>query len=110
MLKRFLLLALLLDQVMTNTAPRPKGTPLLFRRGQPIKSSVQVGTLVPARAHQLQPCQKRRAVTRHACMLVPSTLSGTPLTCLQHQPQESCSRQSAGYGRVGPGREGVLLR
>lgn len=44
-LKRFLLLALLLDRAVSGPASvRPgKGTPLLFRRGQPLKSSHEVG-------------------------------------------------------------------
>ena len=37
-LKRLLLLALLLDVAAEHPA-RPAGTPLLFRRGQPLKSS-----------------------------------------------------------------------
>ncbi|KAK9905711.1 hypothetical protein WJX75_004975 [Coccomyxa subellipsoidea] len=40
-LKRFLLLALLLDRAVAGPKPCPKGAPLLFRRGQPTKSSAQ---------------------------------------------------------------------
>ena len=42
MLKRFLLLALLLDRAVAGRKPCPKGAPLLFCRGQPTKSSLQV--------------------------------------------------------------------
>lgn len=47
-LKRFLLLALLLDRAVAGPKPCPKGAPLLFRRGQPTKSSAQVPTLSPS--------------------------------------------------------------
>ncbi|BDA47246.1 probable abnormal spindle-like microcephaly-associated protein homolog [Coccomyxa sp. Obi] len=40
-LKRFLLLALLLDRAVAGPKPCPKGAPLLFCRGQPTKSSSQ---------------------------------------------------------------------
>ncbi|CAL8472299.1 g11841 [Coccomyxa elongata] len=40
-LKRFLLLVLLLDRAVAGPKPCPKGAPLLFCRGQPIKSSSQ---------------------------------------------------------------------
>lgn len=42
-LKRFLLLALLLDRAVTGRKGYPPNTPLLFRRGQPTKSSAEVG-------------------------------------------------------------------
>lgn len=41
-LKRFLLLALLLDRAVAGPKQCPKGAPLLFCRGQPTKSSSQV--------------------------------------------------------------------
>lgn len=41
-LKRFLLLALLLDRAVAGPKLCPKGAPLLFRRGQPTKSSAEV--------------------------------------------------------------------
>ena len=44
MLKRFLLLVLLLDKAV---AAGPKQAPLLFRRGQPLKSSAEVDTSIP---------------------------------------------------------------
>ena len=44
-LKRFLLLAALLDRAVSGPNPCPKGAPLLFRRGQPTKSSAQVTAL-----------------------------------------------------------------
>ena len=39
MLKRFLLLVLLLDKAALGS---PKEAPMLFRRGQPLKSSAEV--------------------------------------------------------------------
>ena len=44
MLKRFLLLVLLLDKAK---AAGPEQAPLLFRRGQPLKSSAEVRTPSP---------------------------------------------------------------
>jgi hypothetical protein len=44
-LKRFLLLVLLLDRAVAGPKGYPAKTPLLFRRGQPIKSSAEVWPL-----------------------------------------------------------------
>lgn len=72
-LKRFLLLALLLDRTVTGSAPCLKGTPLLFRRGQPIKSSVQVGALRALDAVSVPPITGK-PIIRRACMLLRSKL------------------------------------
>jgi hypothetical protein len=54
-LKRFLLLVLLLDRAVTGPKGYPPKSPLLFRRGQPTKSSAEVGHLLGASLTTLTP-------------------------------------------------------
>ena len=107
-LKRFLLLALLLDRAVTGGMPCPKGTPLLFRRGQPIKSSVQVGASCTLKGAALK-CFTPQAASLHpACKPVPfSVLTGLTITSVhiaflnarsKLAPDYLCLRFSSGMG------------
>lgn len=86
MLKRLLLLALLLD-IAAEHPGRPAGAPLLFRRGQPLKSTAAaVAQLLAGRLRG--EAATALLISTYACCLTCTTVASF------HSPAFACATQT----------------